>query len=61
MRGSKSTYNPELVELFFKRLEQLNGHIGLTCKRLGMSKTTPHDWKRNHPEFAKRFDEVRKK
>ena len=57
MHGMKTTYNPELVELFFKRLKQCDGQVGIVCQRLGISHMTPHDWKRNHPEFAKRWEE----
>lgn len=55
MYGHKSAYSEELVEKFFKRLAGCNGNIKLTCQVLGISPSTPQNWKREHPEFAERL------
>lgn len=57
--GRKSTYTPEMVEKFFKRLRGCEGNISLACKSLGLSRCTPNDWSRNHPEFVQRLQEFK--
>lgn len=56
MYGNKS-YSEEMVEKFFKRLAGTNGNLKLTCQSLGISPTTPQNWKLKYPEFAERLKE----
>jgi len=60
MTPGKKGYNPEIAELFFKRLRQCEGNVTLVCKRLDIAHATPYAWKQKYPEFAKRWEELKK-